>query len=365
MRDTFEFLKQQPIHWIDKDHDNIRAALDYALAQDEMTTVIEITIKLSPFWESRGLLYEGIYFLETALEGGLDIPERLQAQAMRHTGMHAWTSGDYDRAAYWLNRSADLWRDLNEDNDLLPALLYLAHVNLEQMKYDEACLLYEEILQSEPDNVLYILQSLTGLGLVSSRQMEYDVAREYYDQQMSLIEEADLSEELRPVIKASSIINFGVTYLKEGHFDKAESIFLQALQVGEQHQTKHTQIVASANLGETYYKKSDYEAARLYHQKCLELAVDQNYRIAIAHSLDGFAHLETMLERGENAARLFGAAEALRDDMGVWIPLNEQEDYILSVNAAQKLATPEVFEQAWQEGRALNLQQLIDNLLED
>jgi DNA-binding NarL/FixJ family response regulator len=64
-------------------------------------------------------------------------------------------------------------------------------------------------------------------------------------------------------------------------------------------------------------------------------------------------------------ARLFGAAEALRERAGVPVSQSGQESYRSSVAGIQRSLTMRQFATAWAEGRALSTEAVIDLGLDD
>jgi hypothetical protein len=80
--------------------------------------------------------------------------------------------------------------------------------------------------------------------------------------------------------------------------------------------------------------------------------------------LDAFGYLATVTNKPERAARLFGAAELLREQVGTPIPSvyrNDYEEYMLCVHTQLDDTT---FNAAWEAGRALTLEQAITYALE-
>jgi hypothetical protein len=75
--------------------------------------------------------------------------------------------------------------------------------------------------------------------------------------------------------------------------------------------------------------------------------------------LEGFAHVAGAEGDAERAARLFGAAEALREALGAPLPPVERAHYDRSVAATRAALGEEAFAAAWAEGRALSLEQAI------
>ena len=59
------------------------------------------------------------------------------------------------------------------------------------------------------------------------------------------------------------------------------------------------------------------------------------------------------------AARLFGAAEALRATLGAPVPLVERPGYEQAVTAVRQALGAEAFDAAWRAGQALPLDQVL------
>jgi hypothetical protein len=84
-----------------------------------------------------------------------------------------------------------------------------------------------------------------------------------------------------------------------------------------------------------------------------------------AVGLEGLASTAGMAGRGERAARLLGAAEALRETLGAPIPPHERADVERAVADARTTLGEEVWAQALAAGRALTLAQAIAEALDD
>ncbi len=67
----------------------------------------------------------------------------------------------------------------------------------------------------------------------------------------------------------------------------------------------------------------------------------------------------------ERAARLWGAAEALREVIGSPRPPNEREEYERGLATVREALGEEVFSAAWAEGRAMSLEQAIEYALQN
>jgi hypothetical protein len=85
---------------------------------------------------------------------------------------------------------------------------------------------------------------------------------------------------------------------------------------------------------------------------------------SISSSLAGLAGVIGTLGEPERAARLFGAAEALREAIGVSIQAGDRPDYERSVAATRARLDAEAFEHLWEQGRGAPLDRAIGDALE-
>jgi DNA-binding transcriptional LysR family regulator/predicted ATPase len=100
------------IEWLDRTQaelDNIRAALAWSTEHDSALG-LTLAEALEPFWYRRGLLREGLRWLEPLLELGSDAPIGTQAGALGVAGRLASELGSADRARPWYEQSLRLSR---------------------------------------------------------------------------------------------------------------------------------------------------------------------------------------------------------------------------------------------------------------
>jgi DNA-binding NarL/FixJ family response regulator len=113
------------------------------------------------------------------------------------------------------------------------------------------------------------------------------------------------------------------------------------------------------NLGILAFDQRDYPAARAFHHESLALFKELEARQFIASSLEAFAALALAAGNAAPAARLFGAAEALRAAIGAPLPLRERASYTRNVAAARAHLGEQEFAAAQSEGRSMSLEQAV------
>ena len=128
---------------IDRDHDNLRAALAWSREMADHDTFLRLAGALTGFWYYRGYLNEGRSWLDQALETPpVDASPRARASVLTGSGMLANVAGENDRAAEVLTESFSWWEQTGDTHSHAFARSLLAGVRLSQARYDEA----EELL---------------------------------------------------------------------------------------------------------------------------------------------------------------------------------------------------------------------------
>jgi len=119
--------------------------------------------------------------------------------------------------------------------------------------------------------------------------------------------------------------------------------------------------VSLRNLGYVALNQGDYAAARTLYEESLAIRREMGDWSGIFYSVEGLATVVGALRDSLRAARIWGAAERLRAEIGTPLPPNERSDYDRWVAAARiTLGDDAAFDIAWQEGRGLTLDQAID-----
>src|SRR5205807_3394915 len=104
--------------------------------------------------------------------------------------------------------------------------------------------------------------------------------------------------------------------------------------------------------------QGDYTTARALYEESLVLArVGQ--KLNIASGLEGLASMVALQGEPTWAARLWGAADALRNAMGAPMATVERPDYEQAVATARLKLGEKVFAAAWAEGRNMSPEQAL------
>ena len=100
-------------------------------------------------------------------------------------------------------------------------------------------------------------------------------------------------------------------------------------------------------------------SAQAIYEESLVLSSKLCYKEGFAPSLEGLAIAKAEQGELQRAARLWGAAEGLRESIGLPIPPIERVGYESSVAAARTQLGEKVFVATWAEGRSMTPEQAL------
>ncbi len=299
---------------LDREQPNFRAALQRALTRD-VESALKLGSALWFFWYQRGYLSEGREWLERALEA--DDGSNPSARASALLGV-----ANFDR---YQNLAADA-----------------------EQAAEEALALYRRLGDDQG-----IANTLTQLGAIYEHQGEYQRAIETLEEAQKLLRALDSNERL-----SFALVALGAMKQIDGRVDEAVGHYEESLALSRQRGDRNAMLSALINLGEVADLRGDRERARRLLRDSLELAVTLNLRIAIAYCLEVLAGLLAEGD-GEFAARLFGAADNIREEIDAPVETWNRERYERDVERLRAMLTPEAAEAAWQAGRSESLAELL------
>jgi len=278
--------------WLDRleaDHANLRGAIAYAQDSGDGGTAVELAAGMRRFWYVHGYAEEGLRVLESVLAAAPDAPPLARNKALNGAAMLASERGDYAAAGRFLEESLAIAEQLGDPHRMGVAWSNLGNLALYEERWDDARRRYGRALElyrgiSPRDEAI----TLENLGLVAAGAGDLEEA-------VKLLEEAiDLStQEEAPREAASARLDLAWVSLARGEVQRARELLVSAW-------------AAFAELTD-----------RANEADCLE----------------GFAAVEVAEGRFDDAARLLGAAEAVRNSIGS-VRQPDQDRWVRQIVAA-------------------------------
>ncbi|WP_346927267.1 FAD-dependent oxidoreductase, partial [uncultured Arthrobacter sp.] len=137
----------------------------------------------------------------------------------------------------------------------------------------------------------------------------------------------------------------------------AEALYEQSLAAGRALPNPLAEARALTNLTVVAVESGRHDGAAALHREGLRIYRDLGDQRGIASSLEGLG--AAAVSQPHLAAKLYGAASALRDVIGSPVPAVEQNAFERGFSAARSRLDKAAFERAWSQGRAAELDAVI------
>ncbi len=377
---------------LEREHANLRAALTWSLAHN-LTLGLQLAVAVMRFWSVRGHLSEGRRWLQSLLTQGEKAPRVLRARALVVTSRLAFTQGDFREALDLARSGQALFLQLEHALGIAQAQLALGLAHLGLGDYVAARTHIEESLElcrGEADQP-GMAEAFNALGHIAQRQGDYAAAKSFFAQALELyrglndprntagmslnrgvtaFEQGDyetayrLTEASLTVFRqlrdthglTTALLNLGNTLLETGNLDRARAYFEEAIAL-ERSLGSGNVAIPLGGLGRALRRLGDLKGARACFAESLQLRLQAGDRRGVAVTLTNFAHIFQDDHRPDRAARLLGAAEAIRKAIGAPIHPNRREEYEQLLAGVRAALSEEGFATAWAAGSVLTPEQ--------
>ena len=348
---------------LEEEHDNLRAALSWSLESGEVELGLRMAGSVQPFWAQRGHYDEGRRWLEEMLAQDGRVPAIVRANALRGVGWLALWQADIDRAASAAEKGLRLSSQTGNGSVAIDLRILLGFTATSLTDYERATVLFEESLKlsQESGDGWGIAASLLNLGNVSDDQGHHKQAKKLYEKSLDLCRELG-----HAVLLADTLTDLGYTLLLQHDYERAAALNEEAAALYREQGYKDARLeVPLDNLGWAALLGGDLERARTLHEESLILCRELGNKRIAAESLEGLACAAGVRKKAERSARLFGAAEVLREEVGIpQLPAGRalREPYLAT-------ALSQLDEVAWEvavaEGQAMSFEEGIEYALSE
>ena len=316
-----ELIRPEQPMWLDRleaEHDNVRAALRWALDKD-VETALRLAAGLREFWLFRGHLTEGRAWLDRALVVG-SRPGPLHVGVFAGAGLLAGHAGDYPRATTMQETSLALARVFQDRRGEALALLELG-----------------------------ILAAFTG-----------DSAQSIAKTEESLVLWRDLGDARGT---SMALNNLGYDAYRQEDFERAASLLNEALVVARIAGERMLLGDTLDSLGALAEAQEDLVQAAVFYREALALGQEMGNPFTVATALRALGGVAARAHRAEDAARLWGAAAGLQEAIGAPLPPEEKERHEQALTTTRKLLGEEMFAATWQAGESSPIEEAVTEAL--
>jgi ATP/maltotriose-dependent transcriptional regulator MalT len=345
--------------WIDRleaEHDNLRAALSWALEGGGVELGLRLAGALRLFWVGRSHYSEGRRWCEEGLKRGDSVPQQVRANALVGAGFFTASLGELELAIERLEDSLALYRQIGDRRGVATCLRLLGTTMFELGDWERAEALLEEglALARESGSIRDTCNALSTLSYMAACRGDLERAKALGEESLAIAREAG------DTTAASFASNFlAVTAMLGGAYERAQTLFEASLEMTRITGNRKGQATSLNNLGLVALCQGDYARAAKLSSESLRLSEESLDHQLVTWSLDALAAVWGQQGYVGRAARLWGAAEVLREASDFSQPPDDKRVLEPFLEAARSRLDEAEFQAAWEEGRAMTEEQAV------
>jgi predicted ATPase/class 3 adenylate cyclase len=344
---------------MERELDNTRAALRWALDEHAVDTALRLGGALWRVWWTQGYLAEGRRWLEAALALAPEQPSPARARALHGAGLIAWNQGAHADAEAYYRDSLALARAAGDRLAVARTLDSLGYVASHYERYAEARTLYAESLElfEAVGDQVGAATSYNNQGLAAFFQEDYSAAQALLEE--SRVRFAALNDAWG---LAMSYARIGVVRRAQDDLDGATDYWERSLPLWRALSDRYGIASTLVSLGLLALARGDPAPARAQLHESLRGWHALGDSWGVAHALRACAALALIEERPAQAARLLGAATAAGGGQPMEPADRSDEDPWLERLLAKFDWSPYAAE--WAAGRALTVEESVAEALQ-
>ena len=356
-----EAYQQLWLNWLEGEHDNLRAALAWALESRRIEAGLRLSSALVRFWEIRGYAPEGLTWFERLLAHSDEgIPPVVRVNAMVFASFLAMFLGDVPATQAFGREAVEIAEGVgDEDTSVLAfALAGLASGARVAGDYQTAFAIGERTIQLLRDSsgpLFYLGMALLALGDVALQLGHYDTARERLDESLALARQAGDAFRI-----AHALNTLGDLARCEGNYTEAQRAYENSALLLREVGAQHDLASVLGNLGYTCLRLENIERATSLFSESMAIHRAQHNQPGMKECLAGFAATAVLAGMPAAGVRLLAAAAAINGQpaASVWLATRiEIERY----NDLARAGLPDTEFRAEQAaGRAMSLEQAVE-----
>jgi len=304
-----EAYQQLWLNWLEGEHDNLRAALVWALASDRIEAGLRIGIAIVRFWEIRGHVLEALAWYERLLaRADEDTSLLVRANALAFASFMAMFLGQGEKATTYGRKAVALAETVGDEGDpiLILALGGLSSGARTEGDFATAFAIGEReirLLKNSAGPPFFLGMALLAQGEVAIELGEYAAARAYLEESLAIAQEAGDAFRI-----AHAINSLGDLARCEQCYPEARVAYEQSAGLMREIGAQRDLASVLHNLGHTCLHLGEIERAWALFGESLGLHQTGQNEKGIAECLVGFAAIAVRTGSPAAGARLLGAA---------------------------------------------------------
>lgn len=382
-------IDPQTLKQLEQEKDNLRAALRWAIAEEDTDLATRLGAAVWRGLERRHVLVEARTFLEAilALPPSTAHPA-VRCRVLTGAGAIAARLAEYDEATKHNEEALTAWRVVGDQQGIASALLnqsivarYRDDYATAERRGQEALAIFEKI-----GNRWGIGHVLANLGMVASVQGDHETGISRYQSALAHLRAVQdipgifqvelelgkgacdlgdldraqqwfseclaLTESMGDEASRGETLNeLGVVARRHGDFTHAETLFAEAATLAQENGDRRQLAWVTAHLGSVHIQTGEIASAATRYGESIDLFSSMNHHLGIAVCLEAIARCAMIRGIDEPAARLLGQCSAIFTEIGA-MPSPDRNPADDAVMLKSRMV-PKTFSNAWSDGEAL------------
>lgn len=357
----------EQLQWVElyeAEHGNLRAALDWSITDEErVEDGLRLAAACGRFWRLHNYFTEGRVRFSSFLSHPVAQKRTLaRASALSHMANLMYLQSDYPAMKPILEEALSICRELGDpfQGKLAVTLELMGEMATEEGDYKRASAYFQEALEifRRLNDHKGMGDILMQLGWASMRTGDFQKAQNLLEEFLVVSETSGNKTNM-----AFAFSGLGEAAGRQGQYQHAITMLEQGLSISREIKDKWITATLLGSLGWVALCQSEFNSMLKYMRDSLEIRLNIGDKGGIAWCLEKLAKAKVEQGQLEQAAKIFGYAEALRAPIGSVIDPTDQPDYKRIIFRIQSALRKEVFSAAWAEGQAMTLEQAIDYAL--
>jgi non-specific serine/threonine protein kinase len=339
---------------------NLRAAFEWCREDPRgAEPALRLAAGLAWFWAVRGYNREGRQWIAEILARKSFDPSATLATVLHGAGNMAYRQDDHEAARGYYQQSLEVRRKIGDEGALAGILGSLGNVAQALGEWQEARSLFEQTLEISRKNGTKVWQgtSLTCLGNVTRYLGDFEAARTYLEEGLAI------TRELGNIVgEAIALQSLGDLHLQARDYAAAKPYYEQSRALQERLGDRHSMGAATLGLAVVVGRQGDHARSRALYEEGFRTMLDVGSRLTLGMGLDELAGQLLVDGSAPQAARLLGAADAIREAIHTKVPPSFAANLERTITSAREALGDEAFTAEWDRGRRLSPEQAVNEV---
>jgi predicted ATPase/DNA-binding CsgD family transcriptional regulator/uncharacterized protein HemY len=365
----------EQLAWLEKfdiEHDNLRAAHEWSInSQENAQKGLRLAAACGHFWRLRGHLSEGRVRLASALEAaGAQEQTAARASALLWAANLAYLQSDYEASRLLAEEGLAINSELGPEGAAGVAKAHdlLGELATEVGDYESARVFLEDALNSyrKIGDRRGSADMLMQRGWAAMREGDFGRASALLNESLTLFRELGESAMLGIVLAG-----LGELAVRQGWYDQADELLEDSLALRRELGDQWGIAGSLGTLGWAALLQRDFTRTRDLLRQSLEIRLEISDKGGIAWCLEKLGEAAALEARKlpaayrrqmrQRAVRILGAAAAVRKPLNSVIDPADKPHYDRMLLTLRRSLGVTAFDTAWEKGRQMALQEIIDS----